>query len=117
MTLKAMIETDIEKVFLNVNDFCDWMVIHIGTKHITCKASLQSNKVYNNAGNGQPLQQNTWTLYIKYPLMIAGEGPEFDSHLLSAGTRITIDGASYTVVDVSDEMGLATVNLTTKVGR
>ena len=118
MSLKDCISNDIENVFMNVNDFCDYMVIHIGSKSVTCKGSLQSNKVYNNSGNGQPLQENSWTLYIKYPIAIHGEGMEHNINcVLSAGTRIAIDDKSFTVVDVSDEMGLATINLTTRNGR
>lgn len=117
MSLKDLIARDIDTVFMNVDEFCDYMDIRIGNRICTCKGSLQSNRVDNTSGNGRPLQENTWTLYIKYPLMVHGEGAVFDSSLLSAGQRLLIDGESYTVVDISDEMGLATINLTTKAGR
>ena len=112
MSLKDCIARDIDAVFLNTNDFCDNLVIQIGTLRFNAVGSLQSNSVENNSGNGQPLQRDAWTLYIKYPL---ADG--LDSSLLSSGTRITVDNKSYTVVSVSDEMGLATIQLDSRTGR
>lgn len=112
MSLKDCIARDIEKVFLNTNDYCDNLTIQIGTKRFDVIGSLQSNSVQNNSGNGQPLQENAWTLYIKYPMI-----EDLEMTLLSSGTRLTIDNKSYSVVSVSDEMGLATVQLSTRNGR
>ena len=111
MSLKDCIARDIERVFLNVNDFCDNLIIQIGASKFNIIGSLQSNTVQNNNGNGQPLQENAWTLYAKYPL------EDTAKTLLCAGTRLTIDGKSFTVVSVSDEMGLSTIQLNTRVGR
>ena len=111
MGLKDCIAKDIERVFLNVNDFCDNLNIQIGTTKFNIIGSLQSNLVQNNAGNGQPLQENAWTLYTKYPL------EDTVRTLLCAGTRLTIDDKSFTVVSVSNEMGLCTIQLNTRVGR
>lgn len=112
MSLKNLIVRDIEKVFLNTNDFCDNLTIQIGTKKFNVIGSLQSNSVENNSGNGQPLQSDAWTLYIKYPM-----ADDLEMTLLSSGTRLTIDNKSYSVVSVSDEMGLATIQLDTRGGR
>ena len=111
MSLKDCISRDIERVFLNVNDFCDNLNIQIGATKLNIIGSLQSNLVQNNSGNSQPLQENAWTLYAKYPL------EDNAKTLLCAGTRLTIDGKSFTVVSVSNEMGLCTVQLNTRVGR
>ena len=111
MSLKDCIARDIERVFLNVNDFCDNLIIQIGATKFNIIGSLQSNLVQNNSGNSQPLQENAWTLYAKYPI------DDNAKALLCAGTRLTIDGKSFTVVSVSDEMGLCTVQLNTRVGR
>ena len=118
MGLKDCIARDIERVFLNVNDFCDNLIIQIGTTKFNIIGSLQSNLVQNNAGNSAPLQENAWTLYTKYPiddsdLAAANEAKT----LLCAGTRLTIDGKSFTVVSVSNEMGIVTIQLNTRVGR
>ena len=112
MSLKDCIARDINSVFLNTNDFCDNLTIQIGTKKFNVIGSLQSNSVENNSGNGQPLQSDAWTLYIKYPM-----ADDLEMTLLSSGTRITIDHKSYSVVSVSDEMGLATIQLDTRGGR
>lgn len=112
MSLKDLIARDINTVFLNPNEYCDNLVIQIGTTKFSVIGSLQSNSVENNSGNGQPLQKDAWTLYIRYPL---ADG--LDSSILSAGTRITVDDKSFTVVSVSDEMGLATIQLDTRTGR
>lgn len=117
MSLKDCISRDIEKVFLNTNDFCDNITIQIGTKRFNVIGSLQSNTVQNNSGSGQPLQENSWTLYIKYPMI-----DDLEMTLLSSGTRLTIsmstiDNKSYSVVSVSNEMGLATIQLSTRTGR
>ena len=111
MGLKDCIARDIERVFLNVNDFCDNLIIQIGATKFNIVGSLQSNLVQNNSGNSQPLQENAWTLYVKYPL------DDNAKTLLCAGTRITIDGKSFTVTSVSNEMGMATIQLNTRVGR
>lgn len=112
MSLKDCIARDIERVFLNVNDFCDNLIIQIGATKLNVIGSLQSNLVQNNSGNAQPLQDNAWTLYTKYPLEDNNA-----KTLLCAGTRLTIDGKSFTVVSVSNEMGLCTIQLNTRVGR
>ena len=112
MGLKECIARDIDDVFLNTNDFCDDLIVQIGTTKFNIIGSLQSNLVQNNSGNGQALQSNSWTLYVKYPLEEA-----LKMTLFSSGTRITIDGKSYSVVNVSDEIGLATITLSTHVGR
>ena len=112
MGLKECIARDIERVFLNVNDFCDNLIIQIGATKFNIIGSLQSNTVANTSGsNASPLQDNAWTLYAKYPL------DDNAKTLLCAGTRLTIDDKSFTVVSVSNEMGLCTVQLNTRIGR
>ena len=120
MSLKELIARDITGIFMNVNDFCDNLNIQIGRKKYNVIGSLQSNTVTNNSGNSSPLQSDAWTLYIKYPLL-----DDLDNdNILSAGQRIIIinreqpDVAmSFTIVSVSDEMGLATIQLSNASGR
>lgn len=120
MSLKELIKRDIETVFMNVNDFCDNLNIQIGRKKFNVIGSLQSNTVTNNSGNSSPLQSDTWVLYIKYPLL-----DDIDTeNILSAGQRIIISSPdsnikdmAFTIVSVSDEMGLAQVNLNSATGR
>ena len=120
MSLKELIARDITGIFMNVNDFCDNLNIQIGRKKFNVIGSLQSNTVTNNSGNNSyPLQSDTWVLYIKYPLL-----DDLDSdNILSAGQRIIISNnenikdMAFTIVSVSDEMGLATINLTNNSGR
>lgn len=119
MSLKELIARDITGIFMNVNDFCDNLNIQIGRKKFNVIGSLQSNTVTNNSGNSSPLQSDTWTLYIKYPLI-----NDLDAeNILSAGQRIIISNndnikdMAFTIVSVSDEMGLATVQLSTSTGR
>ena len=127
MSLKELIARDITNIFMNVNDFCDNLNIQIGRKKFNVIGSLQSNTVTNNSGNSSPLQSDTWVLYIKYPLI-----DDLDNeNILSAGQRIIISsldnnissltGANkdmaFTIVSVSDEMGLATVQLSNNSGR
>ena len=118
MSLKELIARDITGIFMNVNDFCDNLNIQIGRKKFNVIGSLQSNTVTNNSGNSSPLQSDTWVLYIKYPLL-----DDLDSNILSAGQRIIISNnenikdMAFTIVSVSDEMGLARVNLNCNAGR
>ena len=127
MSLKELIARDITGIFMNVNDFCDNLNIQIGRKKFNVIGSLQSNTVTNNSGNSSPLQSDAWVLYIKYPLL---DDLTDDSNILSAGQRIIISnnessltGANnikdmaFTIVSVSDEMGLATIQLSTSTGR
>ena len=123
MSLKELIARDITGIFMNVNDFCDNLNIQIGRKKYNVIGSLQSNTVDNTSGsNASPLQSDAWVLYIKYPLLddLDTAQPE----LLSAGQRIIITNReqpdvamSFTIVSVSDEMGLARVNLNCNTGR
>ena len=120
MSLKELIARDITGIFMNVNDFCDNLSIQIGRKKFNVIGSLQSNTVTNNSGNSSPLQSDTWVLYIKYPLL---DDLEADN-ILSTGQRIIISSPdsnikdmAFTIVSVSDEMGLATINLTNNSGR
>ena len=121
MSLKELIARDITGVFMNVNDFCDNLNIQIGRKKFNVIGSLQSNTVTNNSGNNAyPLQSDAWVLYIKYPLL---DDLEADN-ILSAGQRIIISSKdsnikdmAFTIVSVSDECGLATINLTNNSGR
>ena len=119
MSLKELIARDITGIFMNVNDFCDNLNIQIGRKKFNVIGSLQSNTVTNNSGNSSPLQSDAWTLYIKYPLL-----DDLDSdNILSAGQRIIISNnenikdMAFTIVSVSDEMGLATIQLSNNSGR
>ena len=120
MSLKELIARDITGIFMNVNDFCDNLNIQIGRKKYNVIGSLQSNTVTNNSGsNASPLQSDTWVLYIKYPLL-----DDLDSdNILSAGQRIIISNnenikdTAFTIVSVSDELGLATIQLSTSTGR
>ena len=120
MSLKELIARDITNIFMNVNDFCDNLIIQIGRKKFNVIGSLQSNTVTNNSGNSSPLQSDTWVLYIKYPLL---DDLADDSNILSAGQRIIISNGNnikdmaFTIVSVSDEMGLARVNLNCAAGR
>lgn len=120
MSLKELIARDITGIFMNVNDFCDNLNIQIGRKRFNVIGSLQSNTVTNNSGNSSPLQSDAWTLYIKYPLL----DDLNTENILSAGQRIIITNReqpdvamSFTIVSVSDEMGLATVQLNSATGR
>ena len=122
MSLKELIARDITGIFMNVNDFCDNLNIQIGRKKYNVIGSLQSNTVTNNSGNSSPLQSDAWTLYIKYPLLDDLEAAQ--PELLSAGQRIIITNReqpdvamSFTIVSVSDEMGLATIQLSNASGR
>ena len=120
MSLKELIARDITGIFMNVNDFCDNLSIQIGRKKFNVIGSLQSNTVTNNSGNSSPLQSDTWVLYIKYPLL---DDLTEDSNILSAGQRIIISNnenikdMAFTIVSVSDEMGLATIQLSNNSGR
>ena len=119
-SLKELIARDITGIFMNVNDFCDNLSLQIGRKKFNVIGSLQSNTVTNNSGNSSPLQSDAWVLYIKYPLI---DDLEADN-ILSAGQRIIITNReqpdvamSFTIVSVSDEMGLATIQLSNASGR
>ena len=120
MSLKELIKRDITGIFMNVNDFCDNLNIQIGRKKFNVIGSLQSNTVTNNSGNSSPLQSDTWVLYIKYPLL---DDLTEDSNILSAGQRIIISNnenikdMAFTIVSVSDELGLATIQLSNASGR
>lgn len=121
MSLKELIARDITNIFMNVNDFCDNLNIQIGRKKFNVIGSLQSNTVANNSGNSSPLQSDAWVLYIKYPLL--DDLDNDNDNILSAGQRIIISNGenikdmAFTIVSVSDECGIATIQLSTSIGR
>ena len=106
-TLKEMIAADITGVFLASEDeFAEMR--DIGTNSSNRKyhviASLQSNIINNGNFDGKsPLQLASHTLLVAYPI-----GGELK---VSAGQILFIDDVSYEVVDVLDEMGMATILL------
>ena len=107
MTLKSMIAADITSVFLASED--EFAEFHdIGTNSSNRKyrviASLQSNTIDNGNFDGKsPLQMVSHTCIVAYP--IGGE------LRLKADQILYIDDEAYKVIDVLDEMGVATILL------
>ena len=107
MTLKEMIASDIGNVFLASSD--EFAEFHdIGTNSSNRKyrviASLQSNTIDNGNFDGKaPLQMVSHTCIVAYP--IGGE------LRLKADQILYIDDEAYKVIDVLDEMGMATILL------
>ena len=107
MTLKDMIAADITSVFLaNEDEFAE--AHDIGTNSSNRKyhviASLQSNTIDNGNFDGKsPLQMVSHTCIVAYP--IGGE------LRLKADQILYIDDEAFKVVDVLDEIGVATILL------
>ena len=107
MTLKEMIAADITGVFLANED--ELAEAHdIGTNSSNRKyrviASLQSNTIDNGNFDGKaPLQMVSHTCVVAYP--IGGE------LRLKADQILYIDDEAFKVIDVLDEMGMATILL------
>lgn len=104
MDLKARIARDTYRVFLKKTEFADELLIGTNSDNaVTVVASLQANEVDNNSGQGAYLQQFSHTLYIEYPI---------DGKLqLNAGQVIFINNVAYKVIDLTDEMGVATIHI------
>ena len=106
-TLKDMIAADITGVFLaNGDEFAESH--DIGTNSSNRKyrviASLQSNIIDNGNFDGKaPLQLASHTLLVAYP--IGGE------LRLKVDQPLYIDDEAFKVIDVLDEMGMATILL------
>ena len=106
-TLKDMIAADITGVFLASSD--EFAELHkIGTNSksnaYTVLASLQSNTIDNGNFDGKaPLQMVSYTCIVAYP--IGGE------LRLKVDQILYIDDEAYKVIDVLDEMGMATILL------
>ena len=107
MTLKDMIAADITSVFLaNEDEFGETHTIGTNStnKKYSVLASLQSNIINNGNFDGKaPLQLASHTLLVAYP--IGGE------LRLKADQILYIDDEAFKVVDVLDEMGMATILL------
>ena len=106
-TLKEMIAADIAGVFLK--DDTEFAEMHkIGTNSksnaYTVLASLQSNIIDNGNFDGKaPLQMVSHTLVVAYPIG--------DKLRVNADQILYIDDEAYKVIDVLDEMGMATILL------
>ena len=107
MTLKEMIAADIAGVFLkDSTEFADLHKIGTNSKSnaYTVLASLQSNIIDNGSFDGKaPLQMVSHTLVVAYP--IGGK------LRVNADQILYIDDEAYKVIDVLDEMGMATILL------
>ena len=107
MTLKDMIASDITGVFLASEDeFAESHKIGTNSKSnaYTVLASLQSNVINNGNFDGKaPLQMVSHTLVVAYP--IGGK------LRMNADQILYIDDEAYKVIDVLDEMGVATILL------
>lgn len=114
MSLIDCIKRDNSRVFMKCGEFAEDLRIQICDKFVTVKGSLQQESINNNAGNASPLQQIAYTLYLPYPIALENESIRA---LFSSGTRITINNKAFSVVDVSDELGLATIHLKAGSGR
>ena len=106
-TLKEQIEADIAGVFLKDDtEFAEMHKIGTNSKSNACTvlASLQSNTIDNGNFDGKaPLQMVSHTCIVAYP--IGGE------LRLKVDQILYIDDESYKVIDVLDEMGMATILL------
>lgn len=104
MNLKDRIAKDTYRVFLKETEYAD--KLKIGTNSTNCISvlgSMQANEVDNNSGTGVTLQSFSHTLYCAYPI-----GGKLS---LNAGQIIFINDVSYKVLDLNDEMGVATIHL------
>ena len=88
---------------MNTLEFADELTIQFDNTRVNIKGSLQSNTIQNNSGNNAPLQSVSWTLYTNYPID--------NKYKLHSGTTLAINDCVYKVVDISDELGLATIRL------
>ena len=106
-TLKEQIEADIAGVFLKDDtEFAEMHKIGTNSKSNACTvlASLQSNTIDNGNFDGKaPLQMVSHTCIVAYP--IGGE------LRLKVDQILYIDDEAYKVIDVLDEMGMATILL------
>ena len=106
-TLKEMIAADITGVFLKDDtEFAESHKIGTNSKSnaYTVLASLQSNTIDNGNFDGKaPLQMVNHTLIVAYP--IGGK------LRVNADQILYIDDEAYKVIDVLDEMGMATILL------
>ena len=107
MTLKEMIASDITGVFLkDETEFAEMHKIGTNSKSnaYTVIASLQSNTIDNGAFDGKaPLQMVSHTCIVAYP--IGGK------LRVNADQILYIDDEAFKVIDVLDEMGMATILL------
>ena len=107
MTLKDMIEADIAGVFFKDDtEFAESHKIGTNSKSnaYTVLASLQSNTIDNGNFDGKaPLQMVSHTCIVSYP--IGGK------LRVNADQILYIDDEAYKVIDVLDEMGVATILL------
>ena len=106
-TLKEQIEADIAGVFFKDDtEFAESHKIGTNSKSnaYTVLASLQSNVINNGNFDGKaPLQLASHTMLVAYP--IGGK------LRVNADQILYIDDEAYKVIDVLDEMGMATILL------
>lgn len=97
MSFKNQLQRDVDKVFFNLDEFCDSHVIN-GKAMV---ALIDDNKLFESPSSGNPQILGVFggqtTLYVKADQY--GSVPK-------RGALITIDGQRFTVSGVTVEMGV-----------
>lgn len=102
MSFKSHVEHDIDKVFMNLNEFADRHIIN-GEECICIVQEVISNDdlTINKSGEYYPIiYGNTKTINI--PKSSLSKTPVY-------GQRLWLDGEIFTVANVADDMGILTI--------
>lgn len=103
MTLKDLIQSDIDNVFFkDETEFSEYYTVFTNTSNaVKIIASLQANDVQNNSGNGQALVQFSHTFICPTTPLAPLR--------LRPGASVYINGSAYRINSLHDEMGVTTM--------
>ena len=105
MSLKSIIQNDIQTVFLaDAEEFADALKIGTSsTNYVETFGSLQSNLIDNNAGGAAPPQSFSDMLLVATAAIC--------NLNLRTGQTVYINDIPYKITTMSDEMGISNIGL------
>lgn len=103
MSLKNLIASDIDKVFLNTDDFCEEHIIEGET--IVC--SLDNDEMSQLAGGDEfGVGESVYRIFAK-----TSDLSDAGLKYMGYGSHIEVDGRIYTVTDWIENMGMTEIHM------
>lgn len=110
-SIEHFIKEKVNTVFLSEIGFGqDIKIVIPGGKTLRTVGSLQADNIIGR--DLRKIQEHTHKLFVNYPLKWFDEDVDV---YLNPGMKITVNDVSYEIVSVSDELGIAEINLMRKV--
>lgn len=103
MTLKDLIASDIDKVFINTDDFCDEHSI----EGVSIKCSLDNDEMNQLSGGDEfGVGESVYRIFAK-----TSDLSDAGLSYMGYGSHIEVDGRIYTVTDWIENKGITEIHM------